>query len=66
VFATLLLALHLLQLSSERQKAEHAVEQSELQSRLSEVQREAPVARAMTEDWQRDNKVSAAAQKGNL
>jgi hypothetical protein len=45
------------QLSGERLKADHAVEQSELQSRLSEVQREAAVARAMAEGWQRDSKV---------
>jgi hypothetical protein len=53
----LLLLLHVTQLSAERQEADHAAEQSELQSRLSEVQREAAVARAMTEGWQRDSKV---------
>jgi hypothetical protein len=60
-----LLLLHVTQLSAERQKAEHAAEQSELQSHLSEVQREAAVARAMTEGWQRDSKVRAHAQRSN-
>jgi hypothetical protein len=59
----MLLLSHVMQLSAERQKAEHAAEQSELQSRLSEVQREAAVARAMTEGWQRDSKVRIHAQQ---
>jgi hypothetical protein len=57
----MILLLCVVQLSAERQKAEHAAERSGLQSRLSEVQREAAVARAMTEGWQRDSKVRADA-----